>query len=94
VLPFTNLRSDSQAQYLVDGIGDQLQDSLSKNRLLLVVGKSSSAVFRNETPVEIGKKLNVASVLDGSVEQMHDRVRIQARIVRTSDGEQMWSKRL
>lgn len=91
VLPFLNAQKDRDTQNLADGITDRLRDSLSRNRLMLVIAKSSSTLFQGKQAGEIGRGLQVANVLDGSIERLENRVRIHARLVRTSDGKEIWS---
>lgn len=91
VLPFVNERKNPQAGYLVDGITDRLRESLSRNPLIFVIARSSSGMFQGENAAEIGRRLRVANILEGSVDTVENRVRIQARLLRTSDGARIWS---
>ncbi len=90
VLPFKNL-GDSNEQYYVDGMTDSFREALSRNRLLLVIGKASASALENKNAKEIGNALNVNRVLTGEISKSDGRVHLVAHILRTQDGEQMWS---
>ncbi|MBV8896342.1 MAG: protein kinase [Acidobacteriaceae bacterium] len=91
ILPFVNEQKDPHIQYLVDGISERLRDRLSRNKLMLVIARPSSGLFESKKAEEIGKRLHVANVLEGSVTKLQNRARIEARLIRTSDGAEIWS---
>lgn len=94
VLPFVNMSSDPENEYLADGISEEILNSLVAAGELDVVGRTSSFRFkeRNEDLRTIGALLDVANILEGSVRRTGDRVRVTAQLVRTSDGYHLWSE--
>ena len=93
VLPFADLSPGREQEYFADGLSDELLHRLAEMEGLQVTGRTSSFYFkdRNESPEEIGKKLNVDHVLDGSVRRSADQLRITAQLVNTSNGYEVWS---
>ncbi len=94
VLPFLNLSGDPAKEYLGDSVTDELTESLAETRDLRVVARTSSFQFKNKGADvrEIGRKLNVTSVLEGSVQQRGDQFRVIAQLIRTADGFHLWSQ--
>ncbi len=95
VLPFANLSSDTENDYFSDGLTEELINSLSRIGGIQVVSRTTAFQFRNQaTDIrEVGRKLNVSSVLEGSVRTAGSKVRITARLVNVADGYQLWSGR-
>jgi serine/threonine-protein kinase len=95
VLAFADLSPDKSNEYLADGISDALINALSKIRNLRVPGRTSTFSFKGQkTDVrEIGQKLNVKMVLEGSVQVVGDRLRVAAQLINAEDGFQLWSDR-
>jgi TolB-like protein/DNA-binding SARP family transcriptional activator len=93
VLPFVNRSGDPANEYFTDGVTEELITSLGSVDGLRVVARTSAFAFRgrNVDVREIGDRLGAALVLEGSVRQSGERVRIDARLVRASDGYQLWS---
>ncbi len=91
VLPFRNLSADPNNQYFADGLTDEITDLLARNKSLRVVARSSAAQFKTADLAEVGGKLQVANVLEGSVERSGDRIRIIAHLEKVSDGSHLWS---
>jgi len=93
VLPFVNLSSDQQQQYFSDGLAEDLLNGLAGIPNLRVTARASAFQFRdkNEDPRVIGKKLNVAMILEGSVRRQGPRIRITAQLVKAADGFLVWS---
>ncbi len=93
VLPLTNLSADPANQYFTEGLTDEITDLLSRNKTLRVAARSSAARFHGKSGDirDVGRELNVANVLEGSVERSGDRVRIVAHLERVSDGSHLWS---
>lgn len=93
VLPFRNLSPDSADQYFADGLTDEITDQLARNKSLRVVARSSASQFQAKAGDigEVGRKLNVQNVVEGSVERSGDRVKIIAHLERASDGFHLWS---
>lgn len=94
VLPFVSLGSDSDVGYLSDGITEEITNSLSRIPGLRIAARSSALRFKggNADVREIGRKLGVSAVLEGSVRATGDRLRIAAQLVNAADGYQLWSE--
>jgi serine/threonine-protein kinase len=95
VLPFTNLSGDSEAEYFSDGLADEVIHLLSQVRGTLVVSPTSSFEFKNknESVKAIGERLNVKTVLEGSVRLIGKKVRITAQLTDALEGFNLWSQR-
>jgi len=91
VLPLKNLSTDDE--YFSDGLTEQLINKLSRIHGLKVISRGSAFLFKGQEidPCEAGKKLGVAAVLEGSVFKNGDRVRVNTRLVNTSDGRVLWA---
>lgn len=94
VLPFQNLSADPGNEYLADGFTEELTNDLAQWPDLRVVARTSAYQFKGKgvDVREVGRRLNVGAVLEGSVEKSGDRVRVTAQMNRTSDGYHVWSK--
>jgi TolB-like protein/Tfp pilus assembly protein PilF len=94
VLPFVNRSRGEEDEYFSDGLADELLNVLTKIRGLRVAARASSFQFKgkNEDLAAIGEKLNVATLLDGSVRKSGNRVRISVQLVKASDRVQLWSE--
>jgi adenylate cyclase len=94
VLPFENLSADSENEYFSDGITEELMNALTKVDGLLVTSRTSSFAFKkkHEDIREIGIKLNVDKILEGSVRKAGNRVRITAQLINSADGYHLWSE--
>ena len=95
VLPFANMSSDAENEYFCDGIAEEISSALSKVGQLKVAGRTSAFSFKGKTGDlrEIGRTLNVGSVLEGSVRKAGSRLRITVQLVKVSDGYHLWSQR-
>ena len=95
VLPFTNMSVDPEQEYFCDGMAEEVINSLTKIKDLRVVARTSAFSFKgkNLDIREIGKKLNVGKVLEGSVRIAGNRIRITAQLVNVADGYHLWSDR-
>ena len=93
VLPFANLSKDSNIEYFSDGLAEELSNVLSKIRGFRVAARTSAFSFKSNpaTIPEIGSKLNVASVVEGSVRMVGERMRVSVQLVNVVDGFQVWS---
>jgi adenylate cyclase len=93
VLPFTNLGADASKEYFADGLTDEITDQLVRVKSLRVVARTSAFVFKGKHADvrEVGRRLNVTHVLEGSVEWSPEQVRISAHLERVSDGSHLWS---
>ena len=94
VLPFINMSTDPENEYFSDGITEEILNALTKVEGLKVTSRTSSFAFKgkNEDIREIGNKLNVNSVLEGSVRKFSNKVRITAQLINTKDGYHLWSE--
>lgn len=94
VLPFQDLSAGKQYGYLADGVTEELTNELAQIRDLHVVARTSATQFKGKgwDVREIGRKLNTAAVLEGSVARSETSVRITAQLNRTSDGYHLWSR--
>ena len=94
VLPFVNLSDDKGSEYFSDGISEELLTVLQKIPGLHVAARTSAFSFKGKsaTAQEIGQKLGVAHLVEGSVRKAGDAVRIAARLTRADTGEELWSE--
>ncbi|MEO5618232.1 MAG: serine/threonine-protein kinase, partial [Candidatus Eisenbacteria bacterium] len=94
VLPFVNRSRDADDEYFSDGLTDELLNVLAKIRGLRVSARTSAFQFKgkNEDLAVIGQKLNVATLLEGTVRRSGNRVRITVQLVKVADGFQLWSE--
>ena len=94
VLPFVNRSASADDEYFSDGLADELLSVLARIKGLRVTARTSAFQFkgRNEDLAVIGQKLNVATILEGSVRKAGNRVRISVQLVKVSDGYQLWSE--
>jgi TolB-like protein/Flp pilus assembly protein TadD len=94
VLPFVDLSPDGDNEYFSDGISEELLNSLVGIDGLRVAARTSSFAFkeRNEDIRSIGEKLNVSTVLEGSVRRAGDQLRITAQLINVEDGFHLWSE--
>jgi TolB-like protein/class 3 adenylate cyclase/Tfp pilus assembly protein PilF len=95
VLPFDNLSGLSEDAYFSDGITDEIITGLARFRTLFVVARNSSFSFRGK-PIElaeIGQRLGVSYLVQGSVRRGGDRVRIAAQLVEAATGAHLWVER-
>jgi TolB-like protein/Tfp pilus assembly protein PilF len=94
VLAFDNLSDDKGSEYFSDGISEELLTVLQKIPGLHVAARTSAFSFkgRNATAQEIGEKLGVAHLVEGSVRKAGDVVRIAARLTQANTGEEQWSE--
>jgi serine/threonine protein kinase/tetratricopeptide (TPR) repeat protein len=94
VLPFVDLSPGKDQEYFTDGLSEELRTALARIPELRVTGRTSSVQFkdRKEDLRVIGQKLNVATLLEGSVRKAGSQVRITAELVKAADGFQLWSE--
>lgn len=95
VLSFINISADKEQEYFCDGMAEEIINALSQLDGLRVVARTSAFSFKgkDEDIRVIGQKLNVGSVLEGSVQKAGNRVRIAVKLTNTIDGFQVWSER-
>jgi len=94
VLSFVNMNEDEASEYFSDGIAEELLNLLSKVPGLKVTARTSSFSFKGKDTdiTEIGRRLNVATILEGSVRKEDDRVRITVQLISAADGYHIWSE--
>jgi len=94
VLPFVNMSSDRENEYFSDGLAEELINSLSRIEGLHVVSRTSSFYFKgkNLDIRQIAEKLNVGSVLEGSVRKSGNRLRITAQLIKASNGFHLYAE--
>ena len=94
VLPFVNMSGDKDNEYFSDGMAEELLNALAKNPSLRVAARTSSFSFKGKEVdiAEIGRRLNVASIVEGSVRKQGDQVRITVQLISAADGYHIWSE--
>jgi len=94
VLPFVNMSGNAANDYFSDGLAETTLDMLAQVPDLKVIARTSSFAFKGKATDmrEIGRQLGAAHVLEGSVQQAGDTVRITVQLIRAKDGSHLWSK--
>ena len=92
VLPFVDMSEKKDQEYLSDGLAEELLDLLTKTPGLYVIARTSSFSFKGKSDdiPTIARKLNVANILEGSVRKSGNRLRITTRLIRATDGGELW----
>src|SRR5438477_6547899 len=95
VLAFVNMSNDPENEFFSDGIAEEIINALSKVKALRVAARTSSFAFKgkNEDIGEVGRKLKVHTVLEGSVRKAGNRLRVTAQLINVADGYHLWSER-
>lgn len=95
VLPFTNMSVDPEQDYFSDGIAEDLITELSRSQSVFVIARNSSFVFKGQSVniTEVGRKLGVRYVVEGSVRKSAARVRITAQLIEAATGNHVWAER-
>jgi TolB-like protein/Tfp pilus assembly protein PilF len=94
VLPFLNMSADPENEYFSEGLSEEIINGLSRLRNLRVVARTSAFAFKGkELDIrEIGRKLGVSAVLEGSVRRSGNRLRITAQLIKVADGFHLWAE--
>src|SRR5438874_6646075 len=94
VLPFVDLSQAKDQEYFCDGISEEILDTLAKVDGQRVLGRTSSFSFKGKTTdaSEVGKKLNVENVLEGSLQREGNRIRVTAELINARNGFHVWSE--
>jgi TolB-like protein len=94
VLPFTNLTPDGEGAYFSDGLAEELTNVLARVRGLRVASRTSVYALRGKglDVREIGERLGVGALLEGTVRKVGNRVRLSVRLVDAADGCHLWSE--
>jgi adenylate cyclase len=91
VLPFTDMSEKRDQDYLCEGLAEELIDALTHVEGLRVVARTSSFLFRGDHDLrEVGRKLNVGSLLEGSVRKSGDRLRVTVQLIDVATGFHKW----
>jgi adenylate cyclase len=95
VLPFADMSGGQEQEYFADGITEDIITELARNRRLFVVARNSSFVFKGKAVniAEVGRKLGVRYVVEGSVRKVGKRVRITAQLIEATSGNHIWAER-
>jgi len=95
VLPFVNMSGDTKNDYFSDGITEEILDALAQIPSLKVAARTSAFAFKGkaEDLRRVGEVLDVATVLEGSVQKSGDAVRITAQLIDTRSGYHLWSEK-
>jgi len=94
VLPFADMSPDNSQAYFTDGIAEEILNVLAKIEGLHVAARTSSFAFRGRDKDirEIGRLLNVSTVLEGSIRKSGDQIRMTAQLINVEDGYHIWSE--
>jgi TolB-like protein/Tfp pilus assembly protein PilF len=94
VLPFDSMSPDPGGDYFADGVAEELTNTLARQEGLRVVARTSAFAFRGERVDvrEIGRRLDVTHVIEGSVRRTDRALRITAQLISTRDGYHVWSE--
>ncbi|HEX6002656.1 MAG TPA: adenylate/guanylate cyclase domain-containing protein, partial [Burkholderiales bacterium] len=95
VLPFANMSGDPSQEYFSDGITEDIITELTRFRSLFVIARNSSFAFKGSAVDirEIGRKLGVRYVVEGSIRRAGNRIRITAQLIDAAGGNHMWAER-
>ena len=95
VLPFANMSGDPEQEYFSDGITEDIITELSRFRSMFVIARNSSFTFKGQAVdvTEVGRKLGVQYVVEGSVRKAGNRVRVTAQLVEAASGNHLWAER-
>jgi TolB-like protein/Tfp pilus assembly protein PilF len=95
VLPFANMSGDPQQEYFSDGITEEIITALSKTPKLFVIARNSTFTFKGKSVwvPDVGRKLGVRYVLEGSVRRAGDKVRITAQLIDAKTNHHLWAER-
>ena len=92
VLPFSDLSEAKDQDYLGDAISEEILHTLAQVDGLRVAGRTSSFSLKGRTTKEVGKKLNVGNVLEGSLQRQGNRVRVTAELIDARNGFRVWTE--
>ena len=94
VLPFTNMSADAENEYFSDGMTEELISKLSRLHDLTVIARTSIMQYKETGKgiAEIGRELQVGTILEGSVRKAGDRLRITAQLIDVASQAHLWSQ--
>lgn len=95
VLPFQNMGGDKEQDFFADGISEDIITALSKFRWLFVIARNSTFAYKGKSPDvrDVARELGVHYVLEGSVRQSGERLRITAQLIDATSGAHVWAER-
>lgn len=95
VLPLANLSPDPENEYFADGMTEEIINALAQLKDLHVAARTSSFAFKGRSAdlADVGEKLKVTTVVEGSVRKAGNRLRVTAQLVNVADGYHLWSER-
>jgi adenylate cyclase len=95
VLPFVNMSSNPELEYLSDGLVDNIITSLSRTSALEVIAQNSTFTYKGKSVniQQVGSELGVQYVMEGSIQKSGDRVRINAQLIDAQNGHHLWAER-
>jgi adenylate cyclase len=95
VLPFTNLSDDREQQYFADGMTEDLTTDLSRLANMLVISRNTAFTYRNKAvdTKQIGRELGVRYMLEGSVRQSGNHLRVNAQLIDAATDAHLWAER-
>jgi TolB-like protein/Flp pilus assembly protein TadD len=94
VLAFANMSADKDNEYFSDGLSEEILDKLARNPALRVMARTSSFSYKGKNvPIpQIGRELNVGTIIEGSVRRAGNQLRITAQLINAADGTHIWSE--
>jgi TolB-like protein len=94
ILPFVNMSGDTEQDYFVDGLTEDLISAMGRFHSVEVIARGSAFHFKGLSPLaqEVGEKLGVAYLVEGSVRKAGNRIRVSAQLTETANGKQIWSR--
>jgi adenylate cyclase len=95
ILPFQNMSGDPEQEYFADGMVDEITTALSRFKWLFVIARNSSFTFKGRAVdiKEVGRRLGVRHILEGSVRKASEKVRITAQLIDAVTGAHIWAER-
>ena len=95
VLPFSNLSADVENEYFSDGVTEEIINALGQLKNLRVAARTSSFFYKNKQVdiKDVGEKLQVDSILEGSVRKAGKKIRISVQLINVADGYNLWSEK-
>ncbi|MDX1710945.1 MAG: adenylate/guanylate cyclase domain-containing protein [Rhodovibrionaceae bacterium] len=95
VLPFTNMSSDAELEYLADGLTEDLITLLARVPGFIVIARNSSFAFKGQSvdARQVGTSLNVRYMIEGSLRPVGKKLRVTVQLIETSDGRHIWADR-
>ena len=95
VLPFENMSGDPEQEYFADGVVEDIITALSRVKWFFVIARNSSFIYKGRAVdvKQVGRKLGVRYVLEGSIRRAGDRIRISGQLIEAATGAHLWANR-